>query len=61
MPDLHSQFHDKILADYLQTLEANILNKERLFPGKNKMNYIVPIQAIIRSVNSVISGGQFVA
>ena len=60
MPDMHSNFHDMILDNYLSTLDSNILGKERLFPSKNKNGYVFPVQVIARHVISVVSGGQFV-
>ncbi|KAL4432303.1 hypothetical protein ABPG74_011062 [Tetrahymena malaccensis] len=61
MPQMYSKFHDNFLETYLSTLEPRILNTERLLPGKNKLDYLVPLQALVRHVPSLIHGLQFVA
>ncbi|EGR34809.1 PAS domain S-box family protein, putative [Ichthyophthirius multifiliis] len=61
MPNMYSKYHDTFIESYLSSLESRILNIEKQFPGKNKLDYIVPLIAIIRHVPSLIHGLQFVA
>ena len=56
MPNLYSKYHDNFIESYLSTLEARILNLEKSIPGKNKLDYIVPLIAVVKHVPSLIHG-----
>lgn len=42
MPNLYADIHDKLMEDYLLTLESNILNTNFKVIGISKNGYIVP-------------------
>ncbi|KAL4470963.1 hypothetical protein ABPG72_013550 [Tetrahymena utriculariae] len=60
MPYLYAQHHDKFIESYLQTLEARLLNMDRLVPAKQKNDYILMVIAYVRHVPSLIHGTQFI-
>ena len=59
MPSMYGRFHDSFIEHYLQTYETRVLNKENLFPVKNKMNYITLLHMVISLTNNLVTGIQF--
>ncbi len=53
MPNQIGDIHDNFIESYLNTLEAKILNKDKLFIGKMKNGYIFPFWIYIRVKNLV--------
>lgn len=60
MPSLYAKQHNKFIQSYLQTLEARLLNVDRLIPAKSKSDYIAMIVAYVKHVPSLIHGTQFI-
>eukprot|EP00828_Plagiopyla_frontata_P023397 TRINITY_DN3000_c0_g3_i2.p1 TRINITY_DN3000_c0_g3~~TRINITY_DN3000_c0_g3_i2.p1 ORF type:complete len:384 (-),score=54.31 TRINITY_DN3000_c0_g3_i2:73-1224(-) len=62
MPNIIAKYHDQIMDNYLSILESkNVIGKQRLFPGKTKMNYIFPMTISIKHATSIVQGAQMMA
>lgn len=53
MPQLYSQYHDSFIENYLINYEPRVINRLKLFPFKNKSNYIQPYNMKIMHLNSI--------
>ena len=63
MPQVYGKYHDAFLENYLNAGEQSLIakNKERLVFGKNKSNYVFPVNLSLRAVQSINQGIQFIA
>ncbi|KRX01054.1 PAS domain [Pseudocohnilembus persalinus] len=59
MPQPFAQCHDKIIEDYLNSLQPKYLNRERKLFGQTKLGYLKPVLIYVRYVPSFIHGTQF--
>ena len=40
MPNIYAKYHDQFIEKFLNVLELKVLDREKSFLGKNKMNFI---------------------
>ena len=59
MPSIYSKNHDLFIEKFLNALDLRVLNREKMFFGKNKMNYIFKIQTKIKVFYFVINQSFF--
>lgn len=48
MPSIYADYHDKFIENCINTMESRALMSERYIMLKNKMNYILPANLLVK-------------